>query len=138
MKISVNAMCPCGSLKKFKKCCMIFHNGAKAKNALELMKSRYSAFATGDFKYIIKTTHKDNPEYSEDLTSWKNSILTFSKDSDFKKLEIIDFIEDEKESYVTFKATIYHGAYDNSFCEKSKFLKENELWQYHSGEIIEG
>ncbi|WP_072682639.1 YchJ family protein [Arcobacter sp. LA11] len=137
MKISVNAMCPCGSLKKFKKCCKIFHNGSNAKTALELMKSRYSAFAAGDFKYIMKTTHKDNPDYSEDKALWKESILTFSKDSDFKELKIIDFIEDETESYVTFNATIFHGAHNNSFCEKSKFIKVDGVWLYHSGEIID-
>lgn len=130
-------MCPCGSLKKFKKCCKVFHNGANTKNALELMKSRYSAFATGDFKYIMKTTHKDNTEYTEDSTSWKESILTFVKDSDFKKLEIVDFIDDDIESYVTFKANIYNGAHDNSFCEKSKFLKVDGIWLYVGGQFID-
>ena len=138
MKISVNAMCPCGSLKKFKKCCKVFHNGASVKSALELMKSRYSAFVAGDYKYIMNTTHKDNPDFSEDYLSWKESILTFSNDSDFKNLEIIDFIDDEIESYVTFKATIFHGAHDNSFIEKSKFLKVDGVWLYHSGEFLDG
>lgn len=137
MKISVNAMCPCGSLKKYKKCCKIFHNGMNPKTALELMKSRYSAFAAGDYKYIMNTTHKENSDYSEDYLSWKESILTFSKDSDFKKLEIIEFIDDDIESYVTFKAIIFHGAHDNSFSEKSKFLKVNGAWLYHSGEILD-
>lgn len=137
MKVSVNAMCPCGSLKKFKKCCKVFHDGANTKNALELMKSRYSAFAAGDYNYIIKTTHKDNPDYTDDLISWKESILSFSKDSDFKNLTIVDFIDDEIESYVTFNAMIFHGAHNNSFCEKSKFIKENGVWLYHSGEFID-
>ncbi|MCT7612512.1 SEC-C metal-binding domain-containing protein [Aliarcobacter butzleri] len=29
MKISVNSLCPCGSLKKYKKCCKIFHDNIK-------------------------------------------------------------------------------------------------------------
>jgi len=45
MKFSVNNPCPCGSGKKYKKCCGILHKGVIAKDALELMKSCYSAFA---------------------------------------------------------------------------------------------
>ena len=51
-KLSVNAPCPCGSLKKYKKCCMPFHKGAKVKDALSLMKSRYSAFVAGEINYM--------------------------------------------------------------------------------------
>ena len=55
MKISKNSKCPCGSGKKYKECCYKYHKGANPPNALLLMKSRYSAYAAGDAKYIIKT-----------------------------------------------------------------------------------
>ena len=65
MKLSVNSICPCGSLKKYKKCCKLFHdNIKKPSNALELMKSRFSAFAFFKSDYIIKTTHQKNCVFS--------------------------------------------------------------------------
>ncbi len=137
MKISGNSFCPCGSLKKYKNCCRIFHYGENPQNALELMKSRYSAFVAHDSSYIIKTTHKENPEYTSDIQAWEDSITEFSSHTDFKNLEIIDFNEENELAFVTFKATIFQGAIDVSFTEKSKFLKIDDVWLYHSGEFIE-
>ena len=137
MKISGNSFCPCGSQKKFKNCCRVFHFGEAPQNALELMKSRYSAFAASDSKYIINTTHRDNPDYTTDIEKWEKDIHDFFDHTDFKNLEVLDFIDGEEEAYVTFKATLFQGAIDASFTEKSKFIKANNLWLYHSGEFIE-
>jgi SEC-C motif-containing protein len=137
MKISGNSFCPCGSQKKFKKCCRVFHYGENPGNALELMKSRYSAYAANDSDYIIKTTHRDNKDYTSDEQKWKESIHDFVDHTEFKGLEILNFEEGEDTAYVTFKASLFQGAIDVSFTEKSKFVKVHDLWLYHSGEIIE-
>jgi len=123
-------LCPCGSNQKYKKCCEPFHkNKKKAKNALELMKSRYSAYATQKVKYIIKTTHKNNPEWKN--PNWEQEIKNFCN-SDFKKLEILEFIDGENEAFVEFKAYID----DYILHEKSRFLKDS-IWLYENGEIKE-
>lgn len=138
MKISGNSFCPCGSQKKYKKCCRMFHYGEQtAQNALELMKSRYSAFAAFEPDYIINTTHRDNTEYTTDIDKWKKEIHDFFDHSDFKSLDILEFIDGKTEAFVTFKANIFQGAIDVSFTEKSKFVKANNMWLYHSGEFIE-
>jgi len=100
------------------------------------MKSRYSAFAYGDSKYIIKTTHLENQDYTTDTPSWDQSILEFCKICSFPKLQILEFIDGEQEAYVTFHATIYCGNKDHSFSEKSKFFKFDNRWLYHSGEFL--
>ena len=136
MGLPVNKPCPCGSGKKYKKCCGIFHNGSDPKTALELMKSRYSAFCVNDAKYIIKTTHKENSDFSDDIEIWKKSILEFSKNTNFEALSIISFDTiTQNEAYVTFHAKLSTDSNDISFTEKSKFLKEDNIWKYHSGEI---
>lgn len=137
MKISGNAFCPCGSQKKFKKCCRTYHFGENPSNALDLMKSRYSAYAANDSNYIIKTTHRDNKDYTKDTQSWKESIHDFFDHTEFKNLEILEFVDGEEVAFVTFRATLFQGAIDVSFTEKSKFVKANDLWLYHSGEFIE-
>ncbi len=136
MKISLNTTCPCGSLKEYKKCCKIFHIGALPKTALLLMKSRYSAFCVNDYKYIIKTTHFLNVDYTNDIAFWKESILEFCTSTEFNSLEILDTKEDEKISYVTFRVNLKQNNEDITFCEKSRFEKINDSWLYHSGEFL--
>ncbi|MCG3676559.1 YchJ family protein [Aliarcobacter butzleri] len=138
MKISVNSLCPCGSLKKYKKCCKIFHdNIKKPSNALELMKSRFSAYAFEQSEYIIKTTYKDNPDFSTNISVWKEEIEMFSKNKNFEKLEILNFEESDFEAFVTFKATLFQNNNDISFIEKSKFKKLDGIWLYVDGEFYD-
>jgi len=131
-KISPNNPCPCGSSKKYKKCCAIYHKGALPQNALLLMKSRYSAYAISNSKYIIKTTHPNNSDYNTNLKEWSKNIEQFSNSTEFLKLEIIEFIDGENESFVTFKAQLSSG----EMLEKSRFLKVKNQWLYEREEEI--
>jgi SEC-C motif-containing protein len=132
MKLSPNVPCPCGSGSKYKKCCAKYHKGALAPDALLLMKSRYCAYALGNSRYIIKTTHPDNPDYSDDIKTWNESILNFSRQTNFLSLEIIEFLEGEKEAFVTFTARLSSG----DLKEKSRFLKLRDRWLYIDGEYL--
>ena len=127
MKFSKNSLCPCGSGKKYKDCCFKWHKIGSAPNALLLMKSRYTAYAIGNADYIVKTTHPDSPHFEIDIDKWKRSIKEFGN-SEFKKLEIIEFIDGEKEAFVEFKAYIENYIMH----EKSHFVKE-EKWFYIDG-----
>jgi len=131
MKISKNSQCPCGSKLKYKKCCQIYHNGALAKDALTLMKSRYSAYATNNANYIIKTTHPNNSDYTEDKLKWKQEIEAFSKSTSFEKLEILEYTPGEQEAFVKFRATL-SGSF---MVEKSRFLKIKNQWLYVDGKF---
>ena len=72
-------LCPCHSQLPYEECCGKFHRGALPKNALELMRSRYSAYALGLVNYIIETTHTENPHYRRDFSSWKKELKVFCK-----------------------------------------------------------
>jgi SEC-C motif-containing protein len=128
-KLSPNAPCPCGSGKKYKKCCKIYHQGALPKDALTLMKSRYSAYAAGESKYIIQTTHPQNPDFTTDTEKWYASIDTFCKNTIFRELEILEFLDGDAEAFVKFRARFENGA----LTEKSRFLKEEGKWWYVDG-----
>ncbi|MCH9611535.1 MAG: hypothetical protein S4CHLAM102_00050 [Chlamydiia bacterium] len=97
------------------------------------MRSRYAAYAMGNSAYIIKTTHPENPQYSENKQEWSASIHQFSSETKFVNLEIIEESEDAMEAFITFKATLVQGDRDASFTEKSRFLKVDGRWLYHSG-----
>jgi SEC-C motif-containing protein len=131
MKTSPNIPCPCGSGLKYKKCCLRFHKGMHAPDALALMKSRYSAYAVGDARYIVATTHPLCPEFDEDTARWKEEILAFSRHTRFEKLEIVAYDSGEEEAFVHFKAHLSSGVLE----EKSRFVKENGRWYYREGKF---
>jgi len=101
------------------------------------MKSRFSAYAFKQSNYIIKTTHKENQDYSENILEWEKEIEIFSSNTDFDKLEILEFIKGEIESFVTFRATLFQNKNDVSFIEKSRFKKEDNIWLYVDGQFLE-
>jgi len=97
------------------------------------MRSRYTAFKLSLAKYIIQTTHIENPDYTQNIKLWEKDILQFSNNFTFIKLNILEFIDGENTAYVTFRATIELNNQDSSFTEKSTFKKLNNRWLYHSG-----
>lgn len=120
--------CPCFSGKTYGECCKPYHDGTPAPTPLALMRSRYSGYALKKVDYIIETTHSQLRK----TMSGKEDILTFSTETSFDGLDILEF-DDEN---VTFRAHLSKNGKDLSFTEKSHFKKENGLWKYHSGLII--
>ncbi len=127
--------CPCGSGASYDNCCKPLHKGKAAKDALALMRSRYCAYALHLPEYIIKTTHLKNLAYSEDKKTWKQEILAFCKATQFNRLEIQDFKQQDNSATVTFVAHLDQGGKDATFMEKSFFEKINGQWLYREGEV---
>lgn len=125
-------LCPCFSGKAYAVCCKPLHEGAWPENALQLMRSRFSAYALNLPTYIIATTHPSSPLYETDLPAWKRKITAFSKNTSFLNLEILSFEENEMTATVTFTAYLSQGAHDATFTEKSHFEKLSGRWLYHS------
>lgn len=128
--------CYCCSGKEFEDCCQPFIEGkTKPKTAEELMRSRYSAYATAATEYLIRTTHPSFRKFhdAETIENWARSC-------DWQKLEIISKTEGEakdKKGIVEFKAyfldenkqlQIHH--------EISKFQKELGKWFFVEGKIL--
>jgi peptide deformylase len=130
--------CPCCSEKTYENCCFVFHEGKLPENALQLMRSRYSAYVLNIPEYIIETTHPASPQYSEDKFSWRRSILKFSRAFTFNKLKILDFKEQKNFATVTFTAYISQDSRDSTFTEKSYFEKVKNRWLYRGGQLAEG
>ena len=52
-------LCTCGSGRDFKDCCSPLIKGAPAPTAEALLRSRYTAFATGNTDYLVQTLTPD-------------------------------------------------------------------------------
>lgn len=127
--------CPCCSGNVYGACCMPYHNGNLPENAMQLMRSRYSAYKMHLAEYIIQTTHPDNPQYDKDFAAWIGRIIKFSKTTSFNHLDVLDFEPEENTAWVRFKATLMQEDKDVSFTERSYFVKEEGKWLYRDGQV---
>src|SRR5574338_1492131 len=122
-------LCPCHSHKPYSECCQPFHEMKMVpQNALLLMRSRYSAYATSRIDYIIETTHPTNPLFQKSASEMRQEILDFCQNTHFLGLEIVAFVDGPEKAYVTFIARLQQAEHDISFKEKSSFLKISGRW----------
>lgn len=122
--------CPCGSGKVFETCCgELILGHRQAESALELMKSRYSAYATGAGDYLVETTAVAN-RYPGDA----ELISEHARKSEWIRLEIVDVPTDD---IVEFKAYYKEDGELRVHHEKSWFVIEEGQWRYDRGELYE-
>ncbi|PRQ03637.1 hypothetical protein ENSA5_13920 [Enhygromyxa salina] len=134
---SPNAPCPCGSGRKFKRCCRRLHQGTPAADPEALMRSRYSAYAVGAVEYLLDTTDPEGPQHRDDRAAWAEEIRRFSTLTRFQKLEVREvgpIVDDRAE--VLFFAKLSREGQDVSFAERSVFVRRDGRWFYVSGEHV--
>lgn len=117
--------CYCDSKREFDECCGVFLTQKEMPSTpLELMRSRYSAYASADVEYILKTTTKQS-RYENEV----EPLREFCKNVTWLGLEIVD----AKENVVEFKA--YYRDTDGIKMqhERSTFVLEDGVWLYDRG-----
>lgn len=124
--------CPCNSGKQFDECCGPVLENQSAKSALTLMRSRFTAYSTGNAEYLHHTTHH-NTRAAHKL----NDIKEWSQENTWTKLEIINVehgnINDTR-GIVEFKAHFTDKKQkEQVHHERSTFLKEGLQWFYLDG-----
>jgi len=119
--------CYCGNSIPFQNCCEPYIKGiANAPTAEKLMRSRYSAFATGAADYLVNTTHISKRRFHN-----KKDILAWSQVNKWLKLEVLA----STETTVTFKAYyLDENLKAQVHYEHSTFKFENNKWFYVDGE----
>ena len=118
--------CYCGNSIPFQDCCEPYIKGiTNAPTAKKLMRSRYSAFATGAADYLVNTTHISKRRYHN-----KKDILAWSQANKWLKLEVLA----STENTVTFKAYyLDENLKAQVHYEHSTFKLENGKWFYVDG-----
>lgn len=119
-------LCPCFSGKPYIECCQPYHSKVVfAPTPEQLMRSRYSAYASHLVAYLWETTHPAKRHlYSKaDIEKW-------AKENHWTKLEIVA----AKNDVVEFKAFYQHGLKEFIHHERSVFKKDAGKWYYFSGE----
>ena len=126
-------LCPCGSGLDYEACCGALHRGVrKAETPLELMKSRYSAYAVGNGRYLVDTAVPEN-RFEEDVAL----IEEHAAHTEWLKLEIVDSAEEGDEGRVEFKAFYRENGAVRLLHEKSRFVRTDGAWYYADGTLYE-
>ena len=123
-----SASCPCESGRVYKSCCSELHSGrVLAQTALQLMRSRYSAFALGNAEYLVKSWHPDT----------RPAKLTIDESQRWIGLKIKTVSlggTGEEEGSVEFVARFKVKGKAHRFHENSRFQKVGGRWYYLGGE----
>lgn len=133
LKRAPNRPCYCGSERKTKRCCGPILRGQPAQSPEALMRSRYTAYATGNVRHIMATTDPQGPHFAQNQTEWENEIRRFCTGTNFENLTVHDTDQDENTGWVLFTAHLRKGELDRSFSERSRFTRVGGRWLYHSG-----
>lgn len=120
--------CPCGSGDVVDACCGPILAGAPASTAERLMRSRYTAFATGDVAHLLRSWHPRTRPRTLDLDEglvWRRLlILDRAAGGPFDDRGIVEF-----------EAFWRQGDARGSMRERSRFVREDRRWLYVDGEV---
>jgi len=122
--------CPCGTGLALAQCCQpLLNNKQRAVTALELMRSRYSAYTLGDDDYLRRTWHSTTRPAQLDLSNNQQS---------WQRLKIIDTVAGQAgddSGEVEFVAIYKINGRAEGLHERSRFEREGQQWRYIDGTV---
>ncbi|VAX08399.1 UPF0225 protein YchJ [hydrothermal vent metagenome] len=124
--------CPCGSGKDYDFCCGPLHVGTKVADSAEaLMRSRYSAYAKGEFVYLSDSLHPDHRNDHDPAATQR-----WAANSDWIKLVVAEVAEKDDEGTVEFIATYRDKGIIQAHHEVAQFKCEDGRWYYVDGKLV--
>ncbi|MEC4725250.1 SEC-C domain-containing protein [Shewanella sp. D64] len=133
MTTDLNIICPCGQninnkTALYTHCCAPYHQASAIPVTPEqLMRSRYSAFVTQEYDYLIQTHH---PDFLNGLTV---NLLAESEEPHWLSLQIISTHTQGISGQVCFQAWYRDTSGLDAINECSQFVCEDGKWFYTQG-----
>jgi SEC-C motif-containing protein len=125
--------CPCGQPRSLEECCGRFISGRELPpSAEELMRSRYTAFATHHIDYLIASHH---PETRGEVA--RDQVERFSEGVAWRGLEILETVDGQAaddQGWVEFVARYRERGENRVHHERSLFRRHQGRWCFHSAE----
>lgn len=140
-KIGRNDPCPCGSGKKFKKCCGGVAGIQIDLKPAELVLARVEAFRNKDFGFIYDSYHRESyfleqfPDRAAYIQTGRSSL---SADYRINNVEIIreKVGDSDGEWLVIFLLDTWNGTALERTYELSRFISTEKGWRYHSSQKL--
>jgi SEC-C motif domain protein len=118
------APCPCGLREPYGECCGRLHAGhATAPSAERLMRSRFTAFAVGDARYLLRTWHPTT----------RPRRMGLDPDQRWTRLEVLTTTGGglfDADGTVGFRAHYRRHGQPGVLAEHSRFVRHDGLWVY--------
>ncbi len=128
--------CPCGSGKEYAACCgPIIAGKAQAQTAEALMRARYSAYATGEIKFIADSCVREEGQNDIDMDETRR----WSEESEWLGLTIHGTQKGgaaDDEGIVEFSALYSRNGLKDEHREVSAFKKVDGKWLYADGKVV--
>lgn len=137
MSVERNAPCPCGSGKKYKKCCL--NNGQTTSRLTgikpsQLVEKRVEAFMENNFGFIYDTYHPDSnfrlqfPSRSDYI---QYGLSTLNDDYRIRSCQILHERElQEDVAQVLFLLRVDYQGQQQEYFELSEFHRRHGQWYY--------
>ena len=120
--------CYCCSENSFSDCCEPVIKGQQPAQTPEmLMRSRYSAYCIGDYRYVLQTY-----DSKTQTTLTVNALAEHASENKWFALQIVP---QHKHDCVEFKAYYFYQRRPHMLHETSRFIKESGRWVYTSGDL---
>lgn len=102
------------------------------------MRSRFTAFAVGEWAYLWRTLHPDHVDRRGDFGPWSREARAGANGASFRSLRILDAAPEDNEglAHVLFAAGVFVGSHDASFLEHSRFAHDGVGWRYLDGRTL--
>ena len=125
----LSTQCPCGTGADYDSCCGPLHRGERqATTAVELMRSRYTAYARGELGHLFRSWHPHTrpADVSPDpATTWTGlEVLATSLGGPA-----------DDEGTVEFRASFRTPSRAGSLHELSRFARRAGRWVYVDGDV---
>ena len=126
--------CACGSSKDYQDCCSPIITGAeRAPTAEALMRARYTAYTQKDIGFIMRSTHPDGRDDSDEA-----AMQAWAEAADWQGLEILQTAAgqaDDKKGLVEFIAHYNVAGVAHHHHEVSGFIQTDDGWLFRDGEV---
>lgn len=125
-------ICPCGSGAAFTECCEPIMQGIRTADSPEqLMRARYSAYATANIDFLHDSLL---PEARGDFD--REGTKGWASGSEWRNLEIVSTEAGDTEGTVEFIATFIQQGNEVRHHEISRFKKANGVWYLLDGKAV--
>jgi SEC-C motif domain protein len=119
--------CPCGQARSLSACCARYWTGTLVQTPEQLMRARYSAFATGQLDFLLQTLHPSRRQIDE-MAQLEQS----QKTTQWLRLWVLKAVADR----VEFTAFFSQNGVIGQLHERSRFVLEQGSWWYLDGEFL--
>jgi len=143
MQVGRNDKCPCGSGKKYKKCCL--NSPAKLSagadlTPAQLVRARATAFNNNDFAFIYDTFHPQS-NFCRQFPE-RNSYIAYGQSTlcnDFK-IKACTILEEQVETataLVLFYLKVDYQGTEDEYYELSEFQLLDRCWRYRQSNKLQ-